>query len=184
MAQIRKSSVKNYIEVPDNAIIEMAGKGLKTQTGNDDAPPKLTVNVGEGLDIDDGQVCLDLKKKDKHHRNQITLLKNVHYSTDEHSLVIEKVFVVYEVVKTWFGLMVDFQEVDTFTRTSKVDLPKGPKGDQGEPGLPGEKGDKGDKGEPCDCHCCKPHGGYGYGCMMDVPIRTASVGQPNFYRRG
>lgn len=122
MGLIRRSAVRNYIEVPPDSVIEMAGSGLATEVG--DGPPKLTVDVGDGLELNEsGQVCINLKRRDDN--NRIQVLTNIHHNTDSGDLIVEKVFTIYEVVKTWFGLFVDLVEIETRTVTERVELPKG-----------------------------------------------------------
>lgn len=126
MGMVKRSAVQNILEVPGNAILEMAGLGLTTQNDGQ-GPPKLTVNLGEGLELTDGgQVGIALNQsRQPHRRDRIRVLANIHQSMDGHTLVTEKVFVVYEKIRTFFGLMVDLEEVERYSVLDRTELPRG-----------------------------------------------------------
>lgn len=116
MGNIRRRTVKNYIEVPEDCVIEMAGDGLETITGS--GPPKLGIRCGDGLKVEGGLVHLDLRKHNN--KKYIRVISNVHINMDDLDLVLEKEFTVYEIQRTWFGLVIDLVEVEKYTMEERV----------------------------------------------------------------
>lgn len=182
MAYVRRHPViENYIDVPPDSILQMAGDGLATEN-SENGPPRIQLNVGDGLEINEsGKLCLSGEEGET---RQITVLSDILFGVEGgNDLVVERHFTVYAEVRSRFGMVLRLEEVDRYitndryTFTGRVGQ-QGEQGPQGPPGPQGDQGPQGPQGPPCPCD------GYGYGCGHSAPLisKKSTLTQPFFYK--
>jgi hypothetical protein len=165
MARRERPFIKNFIELPRDAVFDFLGRGLKGR--NDDEQPKLELDIGAGLEWDGSTVKLKIGKgckfdddflscdfdEDEELRSTFTTLTDLSLEVDGCWLMINKKYTVYELRRTRHGVLKDIVSVGDSYDTDGVLIPIGHDG----------------------------YGGYGQLSLLSS-TRESTPEMPNFYK--
>lgn len=118
MGSVMRKRVTNVLEVPQDVLAKLIGKGL--HVNRDELPVQLEVHTGDGLAFgEDGALVVDMEI-DPSKCSQFTLLSDSGLMIDGRKLVLKKTYTVFEICRNYDNYILDIKPVNVYDRFDEV----------------------------------------------------------------